>query len=128
MTQEKPTIKEYNAMREGATDAPWAVFQQHDDKRITDIRSNDWRLNITSYTQDDVPMDEHLSNMNFIAASRNIAASLIRVIELAEEALNLSRRSIDRNAPDKLPDAYNILKAVDVVNNALSEIRKLRGE
>lgn len=109
------TIKEYKAMMEGATDAPWAVSQQHDDKRITDIRSNDWRLNTTSYTQDDVPMDEHLSNMNFIAASRNIAPSLIRVIELADDAIVQLLKSHDNQSEQW-------------ANEALSEIRKLKGE
>ena len=112
------TIKEYKEMMEGATDAPWAVSQQHDDKRITDIRSNDWRLNTTSYTQDDVPMDEHLSNMNFIAASRNIAPELIRVIELAEEALETC--GVNRHGQE-----YHDW---DKIKQALSEIRKLRGE
>lgn len=81
------TLSEYKAMMEGATDD--SVEQ--------------------SYT-----FFHTIKEWEALKASREIAPSLIRVIELAEEALS-------RYYHDEICDT-------SIAENALSEIRKLKGE
>ncbi len=105
------TLKEYKAMMEGATDAPWSYEpQEFMPERV-------WKgaKQICHVIGDS---GETQSNAQFIAASRNIAPELIRVIELAEEALK-SCYFRDHDEMD-----YD----VDLVDSTLSEIRKLKGE
>ena len=113
------TISEYKAMMEGATDAPWAISRRTD----TAVSAQGERgiCSTGGYADNrrnpDELAKENKCNADFIAASRNIAPSLIRVIELAESALNTCGH-------DGYEEHYNN----DMVENALSEIRKLRGE
>jgi len=125
------TLKEYKAMMEGVTDAPWvaskATYPDNtggydwaitvDGQIIAEaFRHTGWADKISGkYIEQ--PVGE---NAKFIAASRNLAPELIRVIELAEEALNDVYGFI---LPHEM--AYQELSLVD---EALSEIRKLRGE
>lgn len=110
------TIKEYKAIMEGATDAPWSYEQQEfmpervwkGTKQICHV------IGDTSETQ---------SNASFIAASRNIAPELIRVIELAEEALTQCDDAMHYMSEYDIP-----IMLPDNVKQALSEIRKLKGE
>ena len=99
------TIKEYKAMMEGATDAPWygfnASFSREKMIAFSVISNDESGANIATE-----------ADYDFVTASRNIAPSLIRVIELAEEALQYHATAEDGN----------------IAWNALSEIRKLRGE
>jgi len=105
------TIKEYKAMMEGATDAPWSYI--HENYAIygaPDSRGAQGRIAEIDIT------NNHNEDAQFIAASRNIAPDLIRVIELADEALN------------SVVDDYDEKGHGAVLVKALSEIRKLKGE
>lgn len=105
------TLKEYKAMMEGATDAPWSYEpQEFMPERV-------WKgtKQICHVIGDS---GETQANADFIAASRNIAPELIRVIELAEEALETC--GVNRHGQE-----YHDW---DKIKQALSEIRKLRGE
>lgn len=118
------TIKEYKAMIEGATDAPWEFGKITGHGGIS-INGKDGQianvyLNIISsewvWGQETIDRLENASsksNAQFIAASRNIAPELIRVMELMGEALQYCA------------DWY---QGGDAVTEALSEYRKLRGE
>lgn len=101
------TIKEYKAMIEGATDGPWYGFDASfsREKMVAfSVISND-ESGANKATRADY---------EFVMASRNIAPELIRVIELAEEAFLA------------VNDKSYFVPAV--VQKALSEIRKLKGE
>lgn len=111
MTSNKPTLSEYKAMMEGATDANWSYEpQEFMPERV-------WKgtKQVCHVIGDS---GETQSNADFIAASRNIAPELIRVIELAEEALETC--GVNRHGQE-----YHDW---DKIKQALSEIRKLRGE
>lgn len=107
------TLKEYKAMMEGATDAPWEATSYEIYGAAKYDAEGVWpylgELNGQGKT-------ENKSNADFIAASRNIAPSLIRVIELAEYAL-------DRALQFKTSEGQE-----NIVQQALSEIRNLKGE
>lgn len=101
------TLKEYKTMMEGATDAPWYGFDASfsREKMVAfSVISND-ESGANKATRADY---------EFVVASRNIAPDLIRVIELAEEAL--------------LEIEHSDECAQIVATRALSEIRKLKGE
>lgn len=100
------TLKEYKAMMEGATDAPW--IQYANGNQVYGGVSE----TLISYAYGLGGLSS--KNSAFIAASRNIAPDLIRVIELAEEAL--------------LEIEHSDECAQIVATRALSEIRKLKGE
>lgn len=114
------TLSEYKAMMEGATDAPWVISHRAD----TAVSANNERgiCSTGGYadnTKDpDILYKENKANADFIAASRNIAPSLIRVIELAEEALETC--GVNRHGQE-----YHDW---DKIKQALYEIRKLKGE
>lgn len=117
------TLKEYKAIMDGATDAPWRVYDKvcyTDNTRLLGVGIK-LGSDICEVHAEDVvstrKAEECLSNAQFIAASRNIAPELIRVIELAEEALKVGLKI----RGDVHPNNYEILI------QALSEIRKLRG-
>ena len=115
------TIKEYKAMMEGATDAPWSFIDEWSGiYDAPDIRGAQVRI------AEIVRTPSYISNAQFIAASRNIAPSLIRVIELAEEALNLADNALWADIANGAFPQRKVTR--DIVYNALSEIRKLRGE
>lgn len=101
------TINEYKSLMEGATDALNA-------KPAFLVGGIAVMAN---------GVGEKINQLN--KASREIAPSLILVIELAEEALLYTRNTckLCDNAPQDIFD-----KACDLSDNALSEIRKLRGE
>jgi len=108
MNQEKPTIKEYKALVEGATDAPWygfdASFSREKMVAFSVISNDESGANIATG-----------ADYEFVIASRNIALSLIRVIELADDAIVQLLKSHDNQSEQW-------------ANEALSEIRKLKGE
>lgn len=113
---EKPTLKEYKAMMEGATDAPWGVTNHPNQKAyggnlIVTPKDTDMVVCTVWSCDED---DETASNGKFISASRNIAPELIRVIELAEE---LTLEIQQKHHVD-----------FDKVSYLREEIRKLRGE
>lgn len=117
------TIKEYKAMMEGATDVPWRVVQ--DKGAMNDsiwIGKNQFHsiCEVRNGADDEeyggLKTEEY--NARFICASRNIAPELIRVIELAEEALEDAEGYSFGNATQQEHDARR---------EALSEIRKLKG-
>lgn len=114
------TLKEYKAMMEGVTDAPWGVTNHPNQKAYGEnliVTPEDTDMVVcTVWTCDED--DETASNGKFIAASRNIAPELIRVIELAEDAFETC--GVNRHGQE-----YHDW---DKVKNALSEIRKLKGE
>lgn len=118
------TIKEYKALMEGTTDGPWGVTNHPNQKAyggnlIVTPRDTDMVV-CTVWTCDED--DETASNGKFIAASRNIAPELIRVIELAEVALNKAHNALDHADVPFHPSA------IIATREALSEIRKLKGE
>ena len=109
------TLKEYKAMMEGATDAPWSFSPQRG------ANGHCFQAQVWDSKGDSLAIIESTafekyatSDAKFIAASRNIAPELIRVIELAEEAL--------------LEIEHSDECAQIVATRALSEIRKLKGE
>lgn len=110
------TLKEYKTMMEGATDAPWSCSEQQGTKGHC-FQAQIWDSDGDSLATIEPTVFEKYatSDAQFIAASRNIAPDLIRVIELAEEALN----SVVDDYDDKGHGALLV--------NALSEIRKLKG-
>lgn len=89
------TLSEYKAMMEGTTDD--SVEQ--------------------SYT-----FFHTIKEWEALKASREIAPSLIRVIELAENALNKAHNALDHADVPFQPSAMMATK------KALSEIRNLKGE
>ena len=103
------TIKEYKAMIKGTTEGPWTYEPQEFTPECV------WKgtKKICHVIGDS---GETESNAQFIAASRNIAPELIRVIELAEEALNYALSQMQ-------PFCSNAK-----VTDALSEIKKLKGD
>ena len=111
------TLKEYKAMMDGATDAPWVAIycgqsiyhKNARNKKICGMPSKEGN------TFED---RTNLKNAKFIVASRNIAPELIRVIELAEDALVNAQATL----------RYYRLYDLEKVEKALSEIRKLKGE
>ena len=116
------TIKEYKAMMEGATDAPW-LLKESTDKGVGDyIRAETFgfvcRMPDIWGTENGFTENKH--NARFIAASRNIAPELIRVLELAESALQDVFGVVQPH-----DSAY---KELSLANEALSEIRKLKGD
>ncbi len=108
------TLSEYKAMMEGATDAPWVV--ERPTGNTTHIKRGG--INICRVRKPLHCWEEMENNADFIAASRNIAPELIRVIELADIALS----QVSTGAAVKHP------QIMDNVRQALSEIRKLKGE
>ena len=103
------TIKEYKAMIDGASDGPWSYEpQEFMPERV-------WKgtKQICHVIGDS---GETQSNASFIAASRDIAPDLIRVIDLADEGLDYALSQMQPFCSD------------EKVKQALSEIRKLRGE
>lgn len=114
------TLKEYKAMMDGVTPAPWGVHKQNQKSYVGNnliiIPEHINMVVCTIWASHDG--DETSSNGKFIAASRNIAPDLIRVIELAEDAL------VNAQATLRHYRLYDLEK----VEKALSEIRKLKGE
>ena len=106
------TLSEYKAMMEGATDAPWVV--ERPTGNTTHIKRGG--INICRVRKPLHCWEEMENNADFIAASRNIAPELIRVIELAEDAFETC--GVNRHGQE-----YHDW---DKVKNALSEIRKLK--
>ncbi len=119
------TLKEYKAMMESATDAPW-LLKESTEKGVGDyIRAETFgfvcRMPDIWGTENGFTENKH--NARFIAASRNIAPELIRVIELAEEALLNAMSCVPKNTEDK---TYSLI--IEQANNTISEIRKLKGD
>lgn len=109
------TLKEYKAMMEGATDAPWRINIEKDPSdgrychQIVGLDNS-----IITDDRNYYPSAPHIVDAGLIVKSVNIAPDLIRVIELAEEALlSVNERSLYVPA---------------IVDKTLSEIRKLKGE
>ena len=118
------TIKELKELDAKATSAPW----------YSDNKNNIWRRNPNELYEygGDVAGDKPLAvsyvgwsgegvtgypseeNAKLIAATRNALPELIRVIELAEEALK------------QVNEKSHFVPAI--VQEAISEIRKLKGE
>lgn len=113
------TLKEYKAMMDGATDAPWGVTNHPNQKAYGGnliVTPEDTDMVVcTIWTCDED--DETASNGKFISASRNIAPELIRVIELAEEALCA-----------RVDPEYSFDEDMLLARKAITEIRKLKGE
>ncbi len=117
------TLSEYKAIMEGATDAPWEceLSEYYFPMYVKNsIGKSVCRID-GSGEEGDVEIRNNIAR--FIATSRNIATELIRVIELAEDALNRVRMH-----KCMFDDDNQFNDACDRVNNALSEIRKLKGE
>lgn len=117
------TLKEYKAMMEGATDAPWSYndgsgsedYVYCNDEvgsAVACVAGKHFNLSLILKEED------RKKNGYFIAASRNIAPEIIRVIELAESALETC--GVNRHGQE-----YHDW---DKIKQALYEIRKLKGE
>ena len=104
------TLKEYKAMMEGATDALKVVKST-----IADYGDDDPERSLDTEWGN---VDVKVKHLDPIRATLELTPELIRVIELAEEALK-SCYFRDHDEMD-----YD----VNLVDNALSEIRKLKGE
>lgn len=110
------TLKDYKTMMEGATEGPWEVIWDEDlITWIVKSQSTSWNIcDVCCCIDKDESGETHA---NIIAASRNIAPKLIRVIELAEDALCA-----------RLDPEYSFDEDMELARKALSEIRKLKGE
>ena len=106
------TIKEYKEMMEGATDGPWKLSEVMGHVMVRDA-NNETVVGFSTYGGD----CRYLKNARLMTASRNIAPELIRVIELAEEALCA-----------RVDPEYSFDEDMLLARKALSEIRKLKGE
>lgn len=107
------TIKEYKALLDGATDAPWSVYNPDNKELIDDIYHNkDGIINPSEWSS------IKINDAKFIAASRNIAPDLIRVIELAERGLINAKSTLK----------HHHISELIYIQEALSEIRKLKGD
>ena len=106
------TLKEYKSMMEGATDAPWGMSCANDISWAYIAKKGDMIC-------DHFGGFERDEDAVFVIASRNIAPELIRVIELAEVALEVSL-SMSEN------ECWPVEEII--IRQALSEIRKLKGE
>lgn len=126
------TLKEYKEMMEGATPAPWGVHKQNQKSYVgNNLIIIPEHINMVVCTiwagHED---DETASNGKFIAASRNIAPNLIRVIELAERKLkNIAVYDLydcssveDTDFQAQCKNMYEY--AIDILN----EIKLLKGE
>ena len=104
--------KEYEAMMEGAADAyptPWKLTKSSCGNYFLIKCKNGYPIPSTSFEK----LDIQFKTMERIAFLSNLAPELIRVIELAEEALQY---------------CADWHQGGDVVTEALSEIRKIRVE
>ncbi len=103
------TLKEYKAMMEGATEGPWVIGEFQDTEMLNQISIKP-SIGVAYGNKKTAE-----TNAKFIAASRNIAPELIRVIELAEEAIFQLLKEHDNQSEQW-------------ASEALSEIRKLKGK
>lgn len=125
------TLSEYKAMMEGATDAPWKLSEVMGHVTVRDA-NNETVVGFSTYGGD----CRYLKNARVMTASRNIAPELIRVIELAEIALAWYIENDETNEGDNTEiggknwDEENAfwIEGKRKAENALSEIRKLKGE
>ncbi len=107
------TLKELKELDAKATSAPWSYIDEWSGiYDAPDIRGAQVRIAEIVRTPD------YKANVDIITATRNALPDLIRVIELAEDGL--------RNAQATL--RHYRLYDLDKVEQALSEIRKLKGE
>ena len=122
------TLKEYKAMMDGATDEPWSFSPQRGTKGHC-FQAQVWDSKGDSLAIIESTAFEKYatSDAKFIAASRNIAQELIRVIELAEEALEHYTKVVEADN-DQNSFAPKVMDAGFYAREALSEIRKLKGE
>lgn len=102
------TLKEYKSMMEGATDALKAVKST-----IADYGDDDPERSLDTEWGN---VDVKVKHLEPIKATLELTPSLIRVIELAEDALS----QVSTGAAVKHP------QIMDNVRQALSEIRKLK--
>ncbi len=104
------TLSEYKAMMEGATDALKAVKST-----IADYGDDDPERSLDTEWGN---VDVKVKHLEPIKATLELTPELIRVIELAEDAFETC--GVNRHGQE-----YHDW---DKVKNALSEIRKLKGE
>ena len=105
------TIKELKELDAKATKAPWH-YEIYPERRYFQVETDMDAIVTNSCCYNDF----NDSDPKLIAATRNALPDLIRVIELAEKALN------------SVVDDYDDKGHGAVLVNALSEIRKLKGE
>lgn len=111
------TIKELKELDAKATSAPWEVLSIHGDEFVSAIPYKDhpyFGCTTTIEVMSDEEYPTKSTDAKLIAATRNALPELIRVIELARVAL--------QQVNDKS------LCVPAIVQEALAEIRKLRGE
>jgi hypothetical protein len=115
-----PTLSEYKAMMEGAIDAPIGYADISSVKRWDILRGTKYACNEKCYLPfSRVPCEteDFIFGTPLYLHADNLTPELIRIIELAESALE---------------DAVSLLQehgySLNEHKQALSEIRKLRGE
>lgn len=112
------TLKELKELEAKATSAPWGLSDNISYDEDFVIKASDW-LWIAKVCKDgnndrECTESEQSSNAKLITAARNALSDLIRVIELAEDAL--------------LEIEHSDECAQIIATKALTEIRKLKGE
>lgn len=111
--EQKVTIKELKELEAKATSAPWKVRRnQSTNKPACQITTTE-KIEIVTMCRGDMGLDD----AKLITATRNALPELIRVIELAESALVTCGG-----------DGVYMSYKGDLVEQALSEIRKMKGE
>ena len=120
------TIKELKELDAKATSAPWEVLSIHGDEFVSAIPYKDhpyFGCTTTIEVMSDEEYPTKSTDAKLIAATRNALPELIRVIELAEYALDTGMELIQCRHPESV-DGHDW----KWMRDALSEIRKLRGE
>ena len=110
-------LKELKELDAKATSAPWKVLSIHGDEFVSAIPYKDhpyFGCTTTIEVMSDEEYPTKSTDAKLIAATRNALPDLIRAIELAEEALS------------QVNDKSYFVPAI--VQDAISEIRKLKGE
>lgn len=111
------TIKEYKAIMDGATDEPWEVIEgSHSAHCCFEYSIMSGKIDVCEM------LYGGKKDADSIVASRNIVPELIRVIELAEEALESCGEEYYKKE-DMIVQVFDKIK----IENAMLEIRKLKG-
>lgn len=118
------TIKELKELEAKATSAPWTVEEIWAQECGCGHAVKECKG--TEYSE------EFKVNNRLIETTRNALPELIRVIELAEDSFKeistLRKRADDIVGMVDAPHEKALNKAVSKANEAISEIRKLKGE
>lgn len=125
------TLKELKELDAKATKKPWMVLSIHGDEFVSAIPYKDhpyFGCTTTIEVMSDEEYPTKSADAKLIAASRNALPELIRVIELAEGALKPLHDEINKDCSTWEEVAITAAAHIREIEQALSEIKKLKGE